>query len=75
MDRSHAPSESRTNTEDTMSTTLIVLAIFSAIALPAVTTATVIYVLGAAAFVTLAAVAHRFLLARERFRKHVKRVA
>jgi hypothetical protein len=58
-----------------MSTTLIVLALASAIALPLVSSATVIYPLGAAAFAGVAAVANKFFHARAGFRGHVGRVA
>ena len=58
-----------------MSTTLIVLAIVSAVALPAITTSTVIYALGATAFGGLAAAARRIFLARAEFREFVERVA
>ena len=58
-----------------MSNTLILLAVASAIALPAIGTATLIYPLGAASFVALAAVANRFFVARAGLRGHVRRVA
>ena len=58
-----------------MRDTLPVLAISSAVALPAISSSTVIYPIVAAAFVALAAVAHRFLLARAGFRRNVRRLA
>lgn len=60
---------------DNMSHTLIVLALFSAVALPAITRSTVLYAVVATAFVALAAAVHWFVDARASLRERAHRVA
>lgn len=58
-----------------MRTTMTLLAMSSAVVLPAITRDTVLYLVGASAFVALAAAARRFFLARAGYREHAARVA